>query len=261
MKKFVYLFVFVLLFVYAPQSAMAAPPTPADLFKNFDVGKVEADFGHGPRPEDSSAVIPNGLDKHKAAFGPKIKGIQLGTAVTVSDFIDLTNKYLTKGSSYDGNWFLMTFNSMRDIAQSATWDKFVLYDSKKKQWKFNGDYPEYKQFLAQPRIVLAPGKLGFYNEFNPAWCAIKAGNDFRIAVFTLPFSAFDAKGMSPQNVAREMTNNYGIRKFNTGGLLGGLFWVTDDADNYTNGWSVVINGMDETVVVSITETGGGGSFN
>lgn len=222
---------------------------------------LEMSFGHNSQPPGSPSTVPTGLDKHKAAFGPKIKEIQLGTPMSISDFMALTNKYLGKGSKYDGNWFLMAYNSISDIGDSATREKFVLYDSAKKQWKFKGNYPEYKQFLTKPRLVLAPGTLGFYNEINSAWYAIKAGNDFRIASFTLPFSAFGAKGIAPQHVAQEMSKSYGIRKFNTGGLLRGVFYSTDDADNYANGWAVFINGMDETITATVTNTSGGTSFN
>jgi hypothetical protein len=194
----------------------------------------------------SSAMAVTGLDKFERPFGPKLKGIQLGQPVEVLEFINLANQFVERrGYYYNGNWCLVTYDlGEGDISITDGRKSIGLFDSTKKG-KFGT--PEYEQFLTNPRIALFPVKEESWNggqyRVNPEWLAVKTTDGpFRIAAFTLPLEVLGAKGMSVQTIAQEMMNNFGIRSFR--GMWGRNMdpvWVTDDSDNYKNGWEVAIS--------------------
>jgi hypothetical protein len=114
----------------------------------------------------ASSEAATGLDKYKGAFGPKIKGIQLGVPVTIPEFMKLANQHLAYDAFYDGGWFLVAYNSidefLADVDSNITSyygnRVLILNDSKNKRWKFDGSYPEYKEFLARPVSASLPGQ-------------------------------------------------------------------------------------------------------
>jgi hypothetical protein len=211
----------------------------------------------------ASSEAATGLDKYKGAFGPKIKGIQLGAPVTIPEFMKLAEQHLVRGNFYyNGGWFLVAYNSIEEFladvdSHNVGTNAFTLYDSKNKRWKFDGNYPEYKEILARPIVVLFP-----YSIPPMTWMAVKSGSDFRVWAFTLPASVFNAQGMSTEFFAQEIMVNYGVHLTSRADWRE-WEWKTPDSHRYENGWNVLVkmNGTDLEVSVRASKTVSGTTFN
>jgi hypothetical protein len=89
--------------------------------------------------------------------------------------------------------------------------------------------------------------------------AVKYGSDFRVWAFTLPASAFNARGMSTEFFAREIVENYGVYLTSQNR---DLEWKTTDSHRYENGWGILIRKWSNvtTVGAAILKTGDGTVF-